>query len=80
MEKVDLDLINLPLDWFSILSWVDLDAECEVLKELSKEMEIYLGDWRSHGLGSLRTPRVLERFSVSSRAEVEDEVDVPGGE
>ena len=57
-----------------------MDAECEVMKKLSGKRKIYLGDWRSHLVVFSRAPRVLERFSVSSQTEVEDEVVAPGGE
>ena len=46
------------LNWFSILSWMDLDAECEAMEESSEEKRTYLGDWRSREAFSSRMPRV----------------------
>ena len=59
---------------------MNLDAACEVMKESSKEKEVYLEGLRSHGVISSQMPRVLERFLESSWAEVEDEVECLGEE
>ena len=59
---------------------MDLDAACEVMKESTKEKEVYLEGLRSRGVVSSRIPRVLERFLESSWAEVEDEVERLGKE
>ena len=63
------------LIWFSILSWMDLDAEYEAMEESSEEKRIYLGDWRSREVFLRGHLGFLVWFFESSLLEVEDELE-----
>ena len=68
------------LNWFSILSWMDLDAVCEAMEESSEKKGLTLEIEDPASFSSSGCLGFVVRFLGAQGLEVEDEAVVFGGE